>query len=56
MKCPKCGYPHADVPKCRACGAEITAEELPSTIPVSIPVEEPSEPTAEEKTTKRKKK
>jgi len=53
MKCPKCGYPHADVPKCRACGAEIT-EELPSTIPVSVPVEEET-PTEEAPTRKKKK-
>ena len=26
MICPKCGYPHAVPPKCRACGAEIKEE------------------------------
>jgi len=54
MKCSKCGYPHAKPPKCRNCGAEITAEELPSTIPVSVPVEEET-PTEEAPTRKKKK-
>ena len=32
MECPKCGYPHAAPPKCRACGAEIKEAEEPGKI------------------------
>ncbi len=39
MACPKCGYPHATPPKCKACGAEIKEE-------VAEPIVE--EPTEEE--------
>lgn len=41
VKCPECGYPHAEPPKCRACGAEIK-EESP------MVEEEPSEEEEEE--------
>ena len=45
MKCPKCGYPHAAPPICRACGAEITEELEPAPIVAS---EEEAEVTVTE--------
>lgn len=51
MICPECGYPHATPPKCRACGAEITEEELIAPPVVEAAEEEPmaeEEPSEEE--------
>lgn len=47
MKCPKCGYPEATAPKCRACGAEIT-EEMETEAGAPIVAEEEAEPVVEE--------
>lgn len=40
--CPECGYPQAQPPKCRACGAEIKEE------PEAVVEEEVVEETDEE--------
>lgn len=42
MNCPKCGYPHAKPPKCKACGEPIT-EKMVETAGLGVPV-----PLAEE--------
>lgn len=47
MNCPKCGYPHAHPPKCRACGEPIT-EEMVKTAGLGLPVAR-AEETAEGK-------